>query len=97
MANVTVRINPSDETIRIGPLKVRFLVRSEDSGGSVAVFELSVPGKAPRPAPAHSHDHYEEYFREIAAALNAGGAVPDKAKLAEIMRRHGLTPVAPAP
>jgi len=35
-----------------------------------------------------------QYFREIAAVVNAAvGRPPDEAKLAEIMRRHGLTPV----
>ena len=35
-----------------------------------------------------------QYFREIAVVVNAGvGSRPDEAKLAEIMRRHGLTPV----
>lgn len=37
-----------------------------------------------------------EYFREVAELLKqAGGAPPDRAKAAEIMRRHGLTPAAP--
>ena len=35
-----------------------------------------------------------EYFRETFAVLNAGGP-PDRAKLAEIMRRHGLTAAPP--
>jgi quercetin dioxygenase-like cupin family protein len=106
------------------------------------------------PAPAHSHDHYEEtvygvdgvltwtvdgkqidvgpgealciprgaihqfanhgiqdvkalcvitpgaigpqYFREAAEVINAGaGGPPDRVKMAEVMRRHGLTPVPP--
>jgi hypothetical protein len=34
-------VNPSDETIRLGPLAVRFLVTGEDSNGSIATFELS--------------------------------------------------------
>ena len=35
-----------------------------------------------------------EYFREIAAVVNAAvGSPPDRAKLDEVMRRHGLTPV----
>ena len=39
-----------------------------------------------------------EYFRETFAVLNAAaGGPPDRAKLAEIMRRHGLTPAAPPP
>jgi hypothetical protein len=36
-----------------------------------------------------------EYFRQTFAVLNAGGP-PDKAKLLEIMRRHGLTPAPPS-
>ena len=47
------------EEIRIGPLAIRFLVESEASGGSVAVFEFDVPAKANVPV-AHSHDAYEE-------------------------------------
>ena len=38
------RINPSDETIRVGPLAVRFLITAENSNDSVAAFELVVPG-----------------------------------------------------
>ncbi len=48
------------ETIQLGPLTVRFLLTGADSNGSVAVFELSVPAGQRLPAPAHSHDHYEE-------------------------------------
>lgn len=55
-----LKVNPSDETIRVGPLSIRFLVRGADSNGSVAIFELSVPGKTGLPGPAHSHDRYEE-------------------------------------
>lgn len=34
-----------------------------------------------------------QYFRESAAVINAAaGGPPDKVKMAEIMRRHGLTP-----
>ena len=54
------RVNPSDETIRLGPLSVRFLVTGDDASGSVAVFELAVPASQRLMAPAHSHDHYEE-------------------------------------
>jgi quercetin dioxygenase-like cupin family protein len=146
-----VHINPSDETIHLGPLAVRFLVTGEDASGSVALFELTVPGAQRLAAPAHSHDHYEEtiygiegvlswtvdgtridvgpgqalciprgavhrfdnhgtgdvkvlcaitpaaigpsFFRESAAVINAAaGGPPDRAKMADIMRRHGLTP-----
>lgn len=146
-----VRVNPSDETIRIGPLAVRFLITGEDASGSVAVFELTVPATARLAGPAHSHDHYEEtvygiegvltwtvdgkridlgpgqalciprgaihrfdnhgthdvkalcavtpaaigpqFFRESAEVINAAaGGPPDRVKMTEIMRRHGLTP-----
>ncbi len=54
------QINPSDETIRLGPLVVRFLLTGDNSNGSVATFELTVPAAQRLPAPAHSHVHYEE-------------------------------------
>ncbi len=153
---IDLRVNPSDEGIRLGPLAVRFLITGEDANGSVAVFELEVPSAHRLAAPAHSHDHYEEtiyglegvltwtvdgkrievgpgealciprgaihrfdndgsrdaralcvitpaaigpqYFRESAAVINAAaGGPPDRAKMAEIMLRHGLTPAAPQP
>ena len=146
-----LRANPSDETIHLGPLAVRFLITGEHASGSVALFELSVPGAQRLAAPAHSHDHYEEtiygiegvltwtvdgkridvgpgqalciprgaihrfdnngtedvkalcaitpaaigpqYFREVAEVLKAAaGGPPDRARMAEIMRSHGLTP-----
>ena len=146
-----VQVNPSDETIRLGPLAVRFLVTGEQASGSVAVFELMVPSAQRLTAPAHSHDHFEEtiygiegvltwtvdgkqidvgpvqalciprgaihrfdnngsqdvkalcvitpaaigpqYFREAAEVIMAAtGGPPDRVKMAEIMRRHGLTP-----
>ena len=38
------------------------------------------------------------YFREIAAVLlAAGGGPPDRAKMMEIQRRHGLIPAPPPP
>ncbi|WP_244484517.1 hypothetical protein [Mesorhizobium sp. Root552] len=38
-----------------------------------------------------------EYFRETFAVLNAAtGGPPDRAKMADIMRRHGLTPAVPS-
>ncbi len=151
-----VRIDPSDETIRLGPIAVRFLITGDDSTNSVAAFELLVPAAARLAAPAHSHDHYEEtvyglsgvltwtvdgvpievgpgqslciprgavhrfdnngdedvkglclitpaaigprFFRESAEVLNAAtGGPPDRARMAEIMSRHGLTPAPPPP
>jgi quercetin dioxygenase-like cupin family protein len=153
---IDLHINPSDEIIRLGPLAVHFLITGENSSGSIAAFEVIVPGEQRLAAPAHSHDHYEEtiygiegvltwtvdgkqidvrprqalcisrgaihrfdnngiqdakalclitpaaigpqYFRESAEVINAAaGGPPDRAKLAEIMRRHGLTPAPPPP
>lgn len=147
-------VNPSDETIRLGPLTVRFLLTRDDSAGSIAAFEVFVPAGQRLAAPAHSHDHYEEtiygldgvltwnvdgrqidvgpgqalciprgaihrfdntgsgdakalcvitpaalgpqYFRESAEVINTAiGGPPDRAKMGEIMRRHGLTPAPP--
>ena len=56
----SLRANPSDETIRLGPLGVRFLVTGDDANGSAAVFELTVPAQQRLAAPAHSHDAYED-------------------------------------
>jgi quercetin dioxygenase-like cupin family protein len=151
-----LQVNPANEIIGTKGLSVRFLVSGENSNGSVAAFELMVPGAQRLPAPAHSHDHYEEtiygidgvltwtvdgkpievgpgealciprgavhrfdnngtrdakalcvitpaaigpdYFREAFGLLNAAaGGPPDKAKMMEIMRRHGLTPAMPPP
>jgi hypothetical protein len=37
-----------------------------------------------------------QFFRESAEVINAAaGGPPDRAKLAEIMRRHGLAPAPP--
>ncbi len=153
---IDLRVNPSDEAIRLGPLGVRFLITGENAAGSVAMFELTVPSAQRLAAPAHSHDHYEEtiyglegvvtwtvdgkridvgsgealciprgavhrfdnegtqdaralcvitpaaigprYFRESAEVINAAaGGPPDRAKMAEIMARHGLTPAVPQP
>lgn len=147
-------VNPAEEIIRIGPLAVRFLLTGEDSGGTIALFEVMVPGGQRLNAPAHSHNHYEEtiygvsgvltwtvdgkqidlepgealciprgavhrfdnntmldarvlcaitpaalgpqYFREAAEVINeAAGGPPDRAKMAAVMLRHGLTPATP--
>ena len=149
---IALRVNPSEETIHLGPLAVRFLLTADNSIGNIAAFELTVPAAQRLSAPAHSHDHYEEtiygiagvltwtvdgqqidvgpgqalciprgavhrfenhgmqdvkvfcvitpaalgpqYFREAAEVINAAaGGPPDRVKMADIMRRHGLTPV----
>lgn len=39
-----------------------------------------------------------QYFREVAEFINASaGGPPDRTRMAEIMRRHGLTPAPPPP
>ena len=149
-------VNPAEESIRLGPLTVRFLLTKENSSGSIAAFEVVVPAAQRLAAPAHSHNQYEEtiygirgvltwtvngkpidvrpgqalciprgavhrfdnngeqnatalciitpaaigpqYFREAAEVINAAsGGPPDTAKLAAIMRRHGLTPASAQP
>ena len=66
---IGLHVNPSNETIRLGPLAVRFLIAGEQSNGSVAAFELTVPGAQRLTAPAHSHDHYEETIYGIEGVL----------------------------
>jgi quercetin dioxygenase-like cupin family protein len=69
ITKINVKTNPSDETIRLGPLGVRFLITGENSNGSVAAFELFVPAAQRLAAPAHSHDHYEETIYGIEGVL----------------------------
>jgi len=66
---VGLQINPADESIRLGPLAVRFLVTGENSSGSVAAFEVLVPGSQRLAAPAHSHDRYDETIYGIDGVL----------------------------
>ncbi|MBZ5607913.1 MAG: cupin domain-containing protein [Acidobacteriia bacterium] len=66
---IDLPVNPSDETILVGPLTVRFLLTGDNSTGSIAAFELTVPGAQRLMAPAHSHDHYEETIYGIAGVL----------------------------
>jgi len=47
------------KTIRVGAMRVRFLIEAADSNGSVSVFECFVPAESRMPAP-HSHDAFEE-------------------------------------
>ena len=150
------KVNPSDETIRIGPIGIRFLLTGHDSGGSASVFEVLVPAGQKLPAPAHKNDAYEEilygiegvltwtvdgtpiavgpgqalciprgaahrfdnlggedvkqlcvitpaimgpaYFREAADVIGAAtGGPPDRAKMMDVFRRHGMTVAAPPP
>jgi quercetin dioxygenase-like cupin family protein len=156
MEQGTTRVNPSEETIKIGPLGIRFLLTREDSNGSASVFEVLVPVGQKLAAPAHKNDAYEEilygiegvltwtidgtpievgpgqalciprgavhrfdnrgstdarqlavispaimgpaYFREAAEVIGAaGGGPPDRAKMMDVFRRHGMTVAAPPP
>lgn len=63
------QVNPSDETIRVAALEIRFLVTGADSSGSAAVFEMTVPVGDQLPAPPHSHDAYEETVFGIEGTL----------------------------
>ena len=150
------RVNASEETIKIGPLGIRFLLTGNDSSGSVSVFEVLVPAGQKLAAPAHRNDAYEEilygiegvltwtvdgtpievgpgqalciprgtvhrfdnfgkqdakqlavispaimgpaYFREAAEVINAAaGGPPDRAKMTDVFRRHGMTVAAGPP
>jgi len=56
------------EAIELGGMEVRFLVEGAESGGSVAVFEFTVPVGA-KVAAAHSHDGYEETIYGLEGVL----------------------------
>jgi len=49
----------SNTTICVGAVSINFLIDAEDSGGSLTMFECSVPVEAKVPIP-HSHDGFEE-------------------------------------
>ena len=49
-----LHVDPSNETIPLGPLAVRFLFTGDDSNGSVATFEAFVPSGQRLTAPATS-------------------------------------------
>jgi quercetin dioxygenase-like cupin family protein len=156
MEQRTTSVNPSEETIKIGPLGIRFLLTGEDSNSNMSVFEVLVPAGQKLVAPAHKNDAYEEtlygiegvltytvdgkpievgpgqalciprgaahrfdnlgnedvkqlavispaimgpaYFREAAEVINtAAGGPPDRAKMTEVFRHHGMTVAAPPP
>ncbi len=68
----------ASEVIHVGAVSVRFLVEAEESGGTVAMFELMIPADARVPAP-HSHDAYEEtiYGLEGTSTWTVDGATVD--------------------
>ncbi len=63
------RVNPSQETISLGPLRIRFLLAGDKSNGSVSVFEVLVPAGQKLAAPAHKNDAYEEVLYGIEGVL----------------------------
>jgi quercetin dioxygenase-like cupin family protein len=69
MVGRIIKVNPSEETIKIGPLEIRFLLTGEDSNSNVSVFEVLVPAGQKLPAPAHKNDAYEETLYGIEGVL----------------------------
>jgi quercetin dioxygenase-like cupin family protein len=57
------------EVIQVGALAIRFLVTGDDSGGSVAVFELAVPAGERLNGLPHSHAGYEETIYGLVGVL----------------------------
>lgn len=64
-----VAVNASEETIGLGPVAVRFLLTGSDTGGSMSIFEMTVPAGQKIPAPAHTNDAYEETLYGIDGVL----------------------------
>ena len=58
----------TSEEIRVGQMAIRFLVKGEETAGSVAVFEFDVPAGA-KVAAAHSHDGYGETIYGLEGTL----------------------------
>jgi quercetin dioxygenase-like cupin family protein len=54
--------------IKVGEMAIRFLLEGEQSAGSVAVFEFTIPAGAAIAA-AHSHDGYEETIYGLEGVL----------------------------
>jgi len=61
--------NPSEETIRLGPISVRFLLTGGDTNGSMSVFEMMIPAGQKLVPPAHKNDAYEETLYGIEGVL----------------------------
>jgi quercetin dioxygenase-like cupin family protein len=71
MQQSPTRVNPSEETIQMGPtgIGIRFLLTREDTNGSVSVFEVRVTAGQKIPVPAHKNDAYEEVLYGIKGVL----------------------------
>jgi len=57
----------SDE-VRIGLLRLKFLIDDADNGGKLAMFEMTVPEQARVPA-AHYHRDFEEVWYGLGGTL----------------------------
>jgi quercetin dioxygenase-like cupin family protein len=69
MQQRSVRVNPSEENIKIGPLGIRFLLTGDDSNSGASVFEVLVPVGQKLAAPAHKNDAYEEILYGMEGVL----------------------------
>src|SRR5579863_5539303 len=69
MEQRALKVNPSSETIHIGPMEIRFLLTADNSNGNASVFEFSVPAGHKLPAPAHMNDAYEEILYGLVGVL----------------------------
>jgi quercetin dioxygenase-like cupin family protein len=80
------------ETIEIGPGEAACVPR-----GAIHGFENRAGSDARFLAIASPGVFGPAYFREVSEVLaRSAGGPPDLAALGEVMRRHGLTPAAPA-
>jgi quercetin dioxygenase-like cupin family protein len=77
-------------TIQLGAIGIDFLVDADASGGSVTVFECSVPVGAKVPVP-HSHDGFEEtiYGLEGACRWTIEGQAHDIGRGESVCIRRG--------
>ena len=62
-------VNPAEESIRLGPIEVRFLLTGDDSSGNVSAFEIYIPAGQKLAAPPHKNDAYEETLYGIEGVL----------------------------
>ena len=80
------------DIIRVGALTIRFLVTGDDSGGSAAVFELTVPAGERLNGLPHSHAAYEEtiYGRSGVLTWTVNGIPHDVGPGQALCIRRGL-------
>ena len=81
----TLRFSVDSETRDLGPGETMFTPK-----GSVHAFSNPFE-KTARALVVNSPDIGAQYFRDVAAVINAGGP-PDKTKLRSVMGKYGLVP-----